>query len=273
MSNDIRAKYDYLDNLDAPGWIWEFVRRNTEYRNIYADLEELLPNAELSTDEPYLTPQDIPLKLISNPKIVSKKLELMERMFGVKPNTRVGRTSEGYLVKEVKGTGAFIGIPNPDMRHCDLSPEPVIRGAKPVASARFKDKAINELRHGNIEEFYRYCFKTINKISPSLDIENTMYIGISLNAKKDDVKEYLDKLVDKYVVPLKVKIRPEKWKFYLITYDLRTGPKKITYTEIGDLLSTAYPDVKSLFDDLNIQNYKKNAVALIASEFQKYMYL
>ena len=177
IMENINTTYDYLDHIPVDGWMWEFIRRNFEYKSTYAELETLFPDTDISTTETYFSSQDLPLGLVSNPKFVSKKLELLEKKFGVKPNTRVGHISDSYLVKEVKGTGYSIGIPNPEKRYCDIDPKPVIRGSKPVATARFKEKAIQELRHGDMENFYKYCYKTINKISPSLDIQNTLYVG------------------------------------------------------------------------------------------------
>jgi hypothetical protein len=40
QAEQIRFKYDYLDNLPSCGWIWEFVRRSEHYRNSFQTLKE-----------------------------------------------------------------------------------------------------------------------------------------------------------------------------------------------------------------------------------------
>jgi hypothetical protein len=40
-NQDLLAEYAFLDELDYPGWAWEFLRRNDEYRADYAHLQTL----------------------------------------------------------------------------------------------------------------------------------------------------------------------------------------------------------------------------------------
>ena len=117
----------------------------------------------------------------------------------------------------------------------------------------------------------------INKISPSLDIENTLYVGISLNAKKEDLKAQLERLIDEHVKTQKgAKFFPNKWKYGLIARDIRNDGsvrRTPTFSEICELLSSTYPDDKNLKDEKNIQNYYKTAETLISSGFKSHMYL
>ena len=41
LNQDLLAEYAFLDELDYPGWAWEFLRRNDEYRADYAHLQTL----------------------------------------------------------------------------------------------------------------------------------------------------------------------------------------------------------------------------------------
>ena len=133
------------------------------------------------------------------------------------------------------------------------------------------------MEKGDNDQFNQYCFKMINKISPSLDIENTLYVGISLNAKKEDLKAQLERLIDEHVkTPNSARFHPDKWKYGLIVRDIRNDRSvrmTPTFSEICELLSSTYPDDKNLIVEQNIQNYYRNAESLISSDFKSHMYL
>ena len=117
----------------------------------------------------------------------------------------------------------------------------------------------------------------INKISPSLDIENTLYVGISLNAKKEDLKAQLERLIDEHVKTQKgARFYPNKWKYGLIARDIRndsTVRRTPSFGDISGLLASTYPNDDNLTDEKNIQNYYKTAETLISSGFKSHMYL
>ncbi|MDD2542597.1 MAG: hypothetical protein PHH28_16385, partial [Desulfuromonadaceae bacterium] len=211
-------------------------------------------------------------------------LSILQNEFGIKPNPSVARScncSRHYLLADVKfpedDRAMLVGFPYPETNYREFCHPPVIQGAKPVASAKISSKALEALEKGDDNLFNQYCFKMINKISPSLDIENTLYVGISLSAKKEDLKAQLEQLIDEHVkTPKKSKFFPDKWKYGLIVRDIRNdrSVRRIpTFSEICELLSSTYPDDKNLIVEKNIQNYYKTVEALISSGFKSHMYL
>jgi hypothetical protein len=43
---DLKLKYEYLHKLSLDGWLWEFIRRNREYKNIYSELKRDISEAD-----------------------------------------------------------------------------------------------------------------------------------------------------------------------------------------------------------------------------------
>lgn len=279
----IKKQYDYLDNLHISGWLWELIRRNEKYKALIRELSVQIKDTPLNAER-FLTLGTWELKLDTLDVRTREILSILQNEFGIRPNPSVSRTckcSHHYLLADVKfpedDRAMLVGFPYPETSYREFCHPPVIQGAKPVASAKISSKALEALEKGDNDQFNQYCFKMINKISPSLDIENTLYVGISLNAKKEDLKAQLERLIDEHVQTSKrVKFFPDKWKYGLIVRDIRhdTSVKKIpTFDELSDLLACTYPDDKNLIVEKNIQNYYRTAETLISSGFKSHMYL
>jgi len=117
--------------------------------------------------------------------------------------------------------------------------------------------------------------------------ENTIYVGISKKARIRDIKNYLLPILSKsWLNPDKPKIRTDKWKYYLIVYDLKEKYPDVSYEDIANILSEAYPDIKikkgkaikkvegsDFFTIKNCENFYKSALALINGDYKKYLYL
>ncbi len=104
-------------------------------------------------------------------------------------------------------------------------------------------------------------------------LENTVFVGISKTAKKEIVMKELEAIFDKYSEPPKTKIRTDKWKYYLIVYDVMKTHPNITQEILADILSKAYPEYLSRVDAKNIGDFYKNALALINGRYRKYLNL
>jgi len=280
---DIKKQYDYLDKLHISGWLWELIRRNEKYKALIRELSVQIKDTPFNAER-FLTSSTWELKLDTLNVRTREILSVLQNEFGIKPNPSVSRTCKcphHYLLAEVKfledDRAMLVGFPYPETSYREFCHPPVIQGAKPVASAKISSKALEALEKGDDNLFNQYCFKMINKISPSLDIQNTLYVGISLNAKKEDLKAQLERLIDEHVKASKrVKFFPDKWKYGLIVRDIRndsTLKKTPTFDEISSLLASTYPDDRNLMDEKNIQNYYKTAEALISSGFKSHMYL
>ena len=280
---DIKKQYDYLDQLHISGWLWELIRRNEKYKALARELSLQIKDTPLYAER-FLTLGTWELKLDTLNARTQEILSVLQKEFGIKPNPSVSRScncSRCYLLADVKfpedDRAMLVGFPHPETSYREFCHPPVIKGAKPVVAARIGSNALDALANGNGEQFSKYCSKMIDKISPSLDIENTLYIGIALNAKKEDLKEQLERIIDEHVkTPKRVKFYPEKWKYGLIVRDIRNDrsvKRTQTFDEISELLSSTYPDDKNLIVEKNIQNYYRTAETLISSGFKSHMYL
>lgn len=101
----------------------------------------------------------------------------------------------------------------------------------------------------------------------------TIYIGVSIWGRLKDVQKALEPHLKSLLKPPKTRIRAnDKWKYYLITYDLKTIG--IDYERIAFILSEYYkPPKADVFDIRTIENYHKSALALINGGYKKYLYL
>ncbi len=76
----IKKTFGYLDNLRIEGWIWEFVRRNREFRTIYESIRDLSSTVQVSR----LSNNN--MFRIEMPLVLANKLTDMEDKFGLRPN-------------------------------------------------------------------------------------------------------------------------------------------------------------------------------------------
>ncbi len=280
---NIKNQYDFLDSLHISGWLWELIRRNEKYKALIRELSLQIKDTPLNAER-FLTLGTWELKLDTLNVRTREILSILQNEFGIKPNTSVARScncSRHYLLADVKfpedDRAMLVGFPYPETAYREFCHPPVIHGAKPVAAAKIGSKALEALEKGDNDQFNQYCFKMINKISPSLDIENTLYVGISLNAKKEDLKAQLERLIDEHVkTPKSARFYPAKWKYGLIIRDIRnysSAKKTPTFGEISGLLASTYPEDNNLTDEKNITNYYKTVETLISSGFKSHMYL
>lgn len=279
-ADEVKKQYDYLDQYsyedgDVYPWIWEFVRRNSEYRALFEQLSRLLPHAPLHLTGPVYGDSDTFLG--SGDERTQQIITAMGEKFGIKPNARVTADRDGnYLKATIPYAGTIsevytVGFPNPAVRYCDFTSKPVIQGGKPIASAVFNERAAS-LRERNPDRFNRYCAKVIEKISPSRDIRNTIYIGISRHARKEFLREKLEEILDSLQKP-GARLRKELWKYYLAVYDLRTSASpQMKFKDISDILSDAY-HLKELKSEITLQKYFTKCNTYIESGFLKFMYL
>jgi hypothetical protein len=116
-------------------------------------------------------------------------------------------------------------------------------------------------------------------VTPILDRcdenEDIFYVAVNKKANIADLKEsMLDEIAKIIKKENKPRIRKNKWKYYLIVYDLKQKfNDKITYSEIGDILNKAYPtEEKEYFvDTRNINHYYEYATSLINGDYIKHL--
>jgi hypothetical protein len=121
--------------------------------------------------------------------------------------------------------------------------------------------------------------------------EDTIYVGISKKAKVKDIEDYLLPEIRKYLQPKTVRVRNDKWLYYLIVYDLKKmHDQKISYRDIALKLTDTYPLIKVVklvkgekktvseesskyFTAKNCENFYKEAVVLINGDYKNYLYV
>jgi hypothetical protein len=155
-----------------------------------------------------------------------------------------------------------------------------IRAYKPYKEGR---RFIYQGRISTLEDFTK---DVLNTFSPK-DVEDTIFVAISKSAKKKDIMDQIEIIVDKFVRRTNVKIRDDKWKYYLIVYDLREKGS-LTFDSIANILTSAYPKTEknrikngkkekinasseNLFTEKNIENFWKTALTLINGKYKEYL--
>ncbi len=278
------ADYGYLNNnLPLEGWIWEFIRRNPEYRRLYSEIKKD-PNGckhpdillreygmEANRDlyiplpkEKFLTiKEDSPVKIktkhsrsrditlgVPNPDITYedfKRYYLEKRKEHLEMHKEHFGNLKDYLEKysifssNMKPKEYFEEFEKNFKTNCI----PIILKSKIVTTHmfhnywvdRYKELSLKNAQFSN-EDFRKYCVYHLLNTLTIREVENTIYLGIAIYAKYEDIKQELKKIYKKYIKPIaKKRIREKEWFDYLIAYDL----KKEGY-KLKDIASLLYPN-------------------------------
>ncbi len=256
------ADYDYMDALKLDGWCWEFARRREKYKKTFSIIDDYVSNRKSLEDEPEDT------FLIKNLLRIESTL--------IRPHiTDKALSSQKYLSFQFPESSFFQNVPHPRFKFTDFKDEkPFIIGMKLVTSHSI-DKSIyvdfnkNRKNSEKKEIYYRYCHEIINSSLPVKSPLDTLFVGISMRAKKEDIIEQLNDLVKNRIkTPYKAKAGRQdeaKWKYYLMVYDLKYDyGDALTYAEIADTMSAQYNEsvereMKRLrdehIDEKHIANY------------------
>jgi len=278
----IQEDYHYLDSEDMTleQWMWEFIRRNPGYIALYKEIKEDFNKTDLLHNVTDF--QDL-LDNIHD-SIITKKLLMTETNFDVTSYLLEGKKDDSDNFISIENLDLFIGVPNPRKKSSDFSEHtPIIKGATSVTSYVFHpETVVTGPYHGS--QFEKYCYELVMKRLPPNTPSDTLYIGISLNGNRDDIKRQVNKIINEKIKPANGRIRDDKWKYYLMAHDLKT--QGMSYDKIARVLSVVYVDEEeateeernkrdksSLFDVKNIENYYKNSLSLINGDYKKYLYL
>lgn len=285
MAKAVQKDYAYLnDDMPLEGWAWEFIRRNPHYIALYNEIESDFRTIDVVKGDTDL--QDIHDNILDSP--ISKKLGRVATEFGIRIALFFPKTHDANNFMNIENLDFQIEIPNPTKKYnqfCRKTPD--IEGATCVKCFRAGEE--DETAFWITPPTPNHCYDLVVKQLPPIHPSDTLYLGISLSGKKGDIMKKVGAFLDHHGVTAKERARDDKWNYYLITYDLYKADNK--YKDIADILSVAYEeeikiedvknategkrkkDKRKLFDERNIENYYKNALALINGEYKKYLYL
>ncbi len=300
-----------MDSMPFEGWIWEFVRRSAAYRTKFNEFEKKIDSfftnativkvlsnnnatrndhakykkelnliygfmeqveEELGVgDEAFMT-SDPGLKNIN--RFLFKHYCFMIRPFCFRvPKAKLSQDEVERLAKLEKMNVFARGLPRPEIRYCDFKKSlyPPISGEL-VRCFTFEQLKRETDSHPVFGRAYSSPLELlyISKKRP----EDTIFLGVSRTANISDVEKSLIPKLKELLRPNRGRVRTDKWKFYLIVYDLKA--RGLTFTEIAGEIDklTQTEDLTSqnlIVDIRSIENYYKNALALINGGYKKYL--
>lgn len=268
----VQTDYEYLnDDLPLKGWAWEFIRRNAAYKTLYEELRSGITGLSILQGD--MDVASIKDKILESP-LGDVFLKLM-RDFKVKVFTKDTYQFDNTLDGE--GLLQVLGIPNPDKKYTEFSSKYDIRiaGSASIKQYKFRTDRAEDIEYfkptRNKEALEKKSYKIVMKKLVTHHATDTLYLGISLSASKDDIKKQFADILNEHFKTTNIRKQTKKWKYYLIVFDLEHTGK--SYSDIGDVLSNAFNEGESLFEIKNIENYYKNALALVAGGYKKYLHL
>jgi len=271
----VRTQYTYLnDDLELSGWMWEFIRRNPNYKMLYNDIKQDIEKMTNAKGDATLKSFVIKIKKGS----VFQKILRLKREFNISIffPSNLDRSEVNNFMK-IRGLNFTIGMPNPDVSYDKFTFHyPEIGGVKAIRFNQLDHNIANKnYRHlATQNRFKTYCSDVLLSLAPTT-LKNTLYVGISLGANKDEVKRQLSAMVDKYFTE-KAKKRKNllEWRYYIIAYDLSQAGNN--HNEIGDIMAEAFvndgDNDERLFNMWNVKNYCRKGRDLIFDEFREYFY-
>lgn len=257
--------YDYMDSMPLEGWIWEFIRRNELYRKHYSLQKQ---------DHNYFFD---PVKLFS---LVPYRYYRPKQQNGKQrelPSSRNYLIIERALINSLADAVLYECFPSPNRKYTDFHQhKPLIKGLLAVSICDFRRYCKEPLaeRTEDNPAFLQYCYRFVTNYLAIGTPENTLYFGISKEARREDVKKQINDLLKEYLPERKNKPRVRKkneWKHYLMVYDLSEANLEIP--QLIECLRNAFPYNENLYDEINIRNYINKATALISGNYNKYLFV
>lgn len=295
------ADYAYMDNMPLEGWIWEFIRRSPTYKTTFEKGDRKLIPDKLEPLYRFSWTDNFKKyykNILENG--VSYKVD-----YTMKTNEKTPPIQKCILLE---------GIPNPKYNYNDFpnSEKPDIRtSSNPIICMSHKElQFILEIGLAALRASYDECpaFKKVpesitndlfnekvdklilNNLSPNMDEDNTLYVGITRTAKIKDIEKVLMPEIKKYLKRSSLKERDDKWKYYLAAFDFFQDIGE-DYALISDYLYSAFPFITvtkvkvvngkekkvkvkeeslNFFSTKNAKNFYLNALDLINGGYKKY---
>jgi hypothetical protein len=279
----IRTEYAYMDNMqkerNLDGWIWEFVRRGREYQEAFEDFQHFVS----------LNPHRTKIDILDD-RWFNQDNDFWDQFRNITSTgvfwpaiTHEPLNPDLYFIYDDGDKDVNSGFPRPDRKFCDFdnNPKPIVhrkcvhyqKGETMLLHAKadilFLVKRIfSELEKAKKERLSkkslgdnidRWIYRALNIYERKFG--KGVVITVDTQRGKDEIKAELNSIIDAVVPRSGTKRRDDKWKYYLIVYDLKkTG---LNYPEISLILSESFAEEKNLLDAKNVENYWKQAHFLI----------
>ena len=264
-ANRIVEEYAHMDTLPFEGWMWEMMRRGHEYPRLLdeclRDRKSIHANPKYKSIEKPWMRRALFMRLWGR-KFASIGLDVIfDEDRHSRDHCHVVRFRDRYET-------TYMALPDFKEKYTEFKFKPTIIGTRSVKYAEYS--AIDEWRK-TVEDEEDYSIDEgsidalLHMLSP-VRFENTLYIGISRTGKRKEIEDQVLYLIKRFVKSSKNRVRTDKWKYYLIVYDL-AKKDEYGYTKVSEILTEAYPDPKpskkDKFDPTNIGHYHHAAQRLI----------
>lgn len=294
----VREHYRYFnEGMTLEAWMWESIRRNPDYIALYNEIRNDFMTVDILQDDEDL--EGIHDNILDSP--IGLKLKRLLNEFGIQVSLIKPKPHDADNFMNIDKYDFLIEIPNPTKGYdqfCRKTPE--IEGGKSVRCLTLtvdnKNSFIVDGRYLNTSSFLgEECRKVMMEDLPPVDPSDTIYVGISMSAKKSDILQDIGTLITPMLKTTKKRARDDKWNYYFIAYDLFIEGYK--YSNISKIMSKAYENevpeeiqdeealkkdnilkkkakaLMRLFDEKNIENYHKNALQLINGGYKDHLFL
>jgi hypothetical protein len=272
----IKADYAYMDKLGSTGWLWELIRRSYVYRNTCDELRQFIKiQRRMSAQQ---------IRGYVDRLFLENDIEIVR--YDKLP--KVDNIHDSYIVARSDSREVYL-VPRYERRFIDFKDELLF---KIVGSDFFKiNYEVPNLFDLHPSTRGSLCSNIILDLA-ILNSDNTVYVGISKAAKYNDLKNILLPELRRTLSGFgnkQKRIRHDKWKYYLVCYDLRARDNNMTYDTIANIMINAYEEIivnktidnkrvkikepsYSLFNPRTMENYFNTAFDLINGKYKKYLY-
>lgn len=259
----IREEYAYMDDLSLNGWMWEMIRRTSQYQQNVNKIDALvkpLPKDRTSGTHSAL------VRHVSD--IKDMKIELYEE----DPREYSG---DLHILISID-SDTCLPVPRYEFKYNEFETNqgPHIIGFSEIRAFPHKFlKLISEFPYPTSEENNYPIPKLLSILSPH-DPDDIIYICFSKHGQKEVILRSMNKMLDHFLEPIDNRKRLDRWKNYIIVYDLmgeNDGPDK--YVTIAKIFDKAFPKVKGgKHTKGGIKTWHDQAKLLIrGNEYKKYL--
>jgi len=260
IASDMRHAYDYMDNMPLDGWIWEFVRRNEEYKKSYS--EALSEYIEWIKETGKSAGKNSRIRWVMYRRFLDKiNKENWSRIFPkLIPDPRLGYNNIHESAKPLI-SGPIKGGTYQELKQ---ALEDIRESLATMISIQKEEWTIEKM----LERHQAYI---LEELLPS-DQDDACFIAISRTARKDDLKSSVEKIISAYIkkmLPRAPQFRKDQWRHYLEIYDLHGQVERSIIAEkyFPHLLNVR-PDYRR---SKEVDKYYRKAKALINHGYKKYL--